>query len=63
MAVLYIILWHNAFILYTLFVEEIHGVGFLKKSISDILFIFQNLMQGFRSPFFLACTSQNTILL
>lgn len=60
-AVFYIILWHQAIIWNTLFLQEIHRVGLLKKGISNIFFVFEDFLQGFCPPFLFPGTRQNTI--
>jgi hypothetical protein len=61
MAIFYIILRNDAVVLDPLFCEEVNGVGFLQKRITDVLFVPQDLIYVACMPAFSARTVKDTI--
>ena len=61
MAVFHIILWNNAFILHPFFIKEINGIGFLRKGVSDVLFILPDLFKSFRTPLRFPSPGKNAV--
>jgi hypothetical protein len=60
-AVFYIILRHKAVVLDPLFGEEVYGVGFLQKGITDVFFIPQNCADIAGMPPFTTRAIQNAV--
>lgn len=63
MIAFHIVLRNNAVVLDSGFIQEVCGVGLLKKSITDVFFISKNLVDGSGPLFCFACTSENAISL
>ena len=63
MTVFNIILRNQSVVWNTLLLQEIHHIGLLQKGISDILFVLEDFLQSFWSPFLLSTTCQNTVSL
>nr|WP_158674997.1 hypothetical protein [Pelolinea submarina] len=61
MAISDVILWHKAVVFDALFGEEVYGVGFLQKSVSDVLFILKNCPDIAGMPLLASRAVQDTV--
>ena len=57
----HIVLWNNAIVLHSGFIQEVCGVGLLKKGITDVFFIAQDLVDGAGPPFCFASAGENAV--
>ena len=57
----YIVLWNNAIVLHSGFIQEVCGVGLLKKGITDVFFVSEDFVDGAGPPFCFACTGENAV--
>ena len=58
---LHIVLRNNAVVLDSGFIQEVCGVGLLKKSVTDVFFISKNLVDGAGPPFCFASAGENAV--
>ena len=63
MIAFHIVLRNNAVVLDSGFIQEVGGVGLLKKSTTDVFFISKNLVDGAGMPLSFACSGENAITL
>ena len=63
MIAFHIVLRNNAVVLDSGFIQEVCGVGLLKKSITDVFFISKNLVDGAGPPFCFASAGENAVSL
>ena len=63
MIAFHIVLRNNAVVLDSGFIQEVCGVGLLKKSIADIFLIVQDLVDGAGPPFCFASAGENAVSL
>ena len=61
MAVLHIVLWHNALVGHPLLVQEVSGDRLLQERITNIFLIRQDLLQCRGQPVIIACRSPDTV--
>ena len=61
MIAFHIVLRNNAVVLDSGFIQEVCGVGLLKKSITDVFFISKNLVDGAGPPFCFASAGEDAV--
>ena len=61
MVAFHIVLRNNAVVLDSGFIQEVCGVGLLKKSITDVFFISKNLVDGAGPPFCFASAGEDAV--
>ena len=63
MVALHIVLRNNVIVLHSGFIQEVCGVGLLKKSITDVFFISKNLVDGAGPSFCFASAGEDAVSL
>ena len=61
MVAFYIVLRNNAVVFDSGFIQEVGGVGLLKKSTTDVFFISKNLVDGAGPPFCFASAGEDAV--
>ena len=61
MIAFYIVLWNDAIVLHSGFVQEVCGIGFLKQGIVDVFLVSEDFVDGAGPPFCFASAGEDAV--